>query len=172
MLVVQCRRGSCWYCKPTTRVNDRKLVHVHTGNSRLFYHGDGSLLHPWVGVAIVARKLLYELLCCLSAPDQACSDNGQQFESHMIEQICNILHFRKSRTTLYHVLCDKLFEQFNQTLLDIVTRTAKAVHWAGGLYKKGIPGLLKSVQFLIGYIVYPPSSWHLNDKPGCLPTWA
>ena len=65
---------------------------------------------------IVARKLVDEVFCRFSPPEQLHSDQGRQFESVLIRQICNILKIEKSRTTAYHPQCDGLVERFNRTL--------------------------------------------------------
>ena len=73
----------------------------------------------------VARKLVDEMSCRFSPPEQLHSDQGRQFESGLIKEICNILRIKKTRTSLYHTQCDGLVEQFNRTLLDMLATTTK-----------------------------------------------
>ena len=68
----------------------------------------------------VAQKLVNELFCHLSTPEQLHSDQGSQFDSDLIAEVCKILNIRKSRTTPYHPQCDGLVERFNRTLLDML----------------------------------------------------
>lgn len=73
----------------------------------------------------VAQKLVNELFCRFSTPEQLHSDQGSQFESDLIAEVCKILNIRKSRTTPYHPQCDGLIERFNHTLLDMLATTCK-----------------------------------------------
>ena len=68
----------------------------------------------------VATKLVDEVFCRFSMPEQLHSDQGKQFESKVIEEICKLLHIRKSRTTPYHPQSDGLVERFNRTLLSML----------------------------------------------------
>ena len=47
----------------------------------------------------VATKLVDGLFCRFSPPEQLHSDQGRQFESELIEDICKLLEIRKSRMT-------------------------------------------------------------------------
>ena len=73
----------------------------------------------------VTQKLVNELFCRFSTPEQLHSDQGSQFESDLIAEVCKILNIRKSRTTPYHPQCDGLIERFNRTLLDMLATTCK-----------------------------------------------
>ena len=53
-------------------------------------------------------------------PEQLHSDQGKQFESAVIQEICNLLGIRKTRTSPYHPQCDGLMEQSNRTLVDML----------------------------------------------------
>ena len=48
------------------------------------------------------------------------SDQGRQFESILIAEICKILHIRKTRTTPYHPQEDGMVERFNRTLVNML----------------------------------------------------
>ena len=73
----------------------------------------------------VATKLVDELFCRFSVPEQLHTDQGKQFESHLIEEICGILKISKTRTTAYHPQCDGLVERFNRTLKHMLSTTLK-----------------------------------------------
>ena len=73
----------------------------------------------------VAKKLVDEFFCRFSVPDQLHSDQGKQFESHLISSICELLQVKKSRTTPYHPQSDGLVERFNRTLTTMLATTAK-----------------------------------------------
>ena len=71
----------------------------------------------------VARKLVDEFFCRFSTPEQLHSDQGKQFESELLKEICSILNIVKTRTTAYHPQCDGLVERFNRTLLSMLATT-------------------------------------------------
>ena len=48
------------------------------------------------------------------------SDQGQQFESHIIQELCKLLNIKKSRTTPYHPMGNGTTERFNRTLLKML----------------------------------------------------
>ncbi len=69
----------------------------------------------------VAKNLVDEVFCRFSIPEQLHSDQGRQFESEVIGEICKLLHIRKSRTTPYHPQLDGMVERFNRTLLSMLS---------------------------------------------------
>lgn len=73
----------------------------------------------------VATKLINEFFFRFSPPDQLHSDQGRQFESQLLSEVCRILHIHKSRTTPYHPQSDGMIERFNRTLLDMLATTVK-----------------------------------------------
>ena len=73
-------------------------------------------LFPFPDATTVAKKLVDEFFCCFSVPDKWHSDQGKQFESHLISSICELLQVKKSRTTPCHPQSDGLVERFNRTL--------------------------------------------------------
>ena len=73
----------------------------------------------------VAQKLVDHVFCRLGIPEQLHSDQGKQFESKLVQELCKILKISKTRTTAYHPQCDGLVECFNRTLQDMIaTMTA------------------------------------------------
>ena len=68
----------------------------------------------------VAQKLVDECFCRFSVPEQLHSDQGRQFESTLISEMCKILQIHKTRTTPYHPQSDGMVERFNRTLLSCV----------------------------------------------------
>ena len=69
----------------------------------------------------VAEKLLNEMFFCFSLPDQILSDQGRQFESALIAELCSVLQIEKSRTAPYHPQEDGLVERSNRTLLSMLS---------------------------------------------------
>ena len=61
----------------------------------------------------VANKLVDEVFMRFGIPTQLHSDQGRQFESHLMTEICKLLGIQKSRTTPYHPQSDGMVERFN-----------------------------------------------------------
>ena len=72
----------------------------------------------------VARKLTDEFFFRFSPPEQLHSDQGRNFESAVISEVCKLLGVVKTRTTPYHPQSDSLVERFNRTLLSMLATAA------------------------------------------------
>ena len=46
--------------------------------------------------SVVARKLVDEMFCRFSPPEQLLSDQGHQFESQLMAEVCKLLGIQKS----------------------------------------------------------------------------
>ena len=66
-----------------------------------------------------------EVFLRFSPPEQLHSDQGCQFESTLMAEICKILQIKKTRTTPYHPQCDGLVERFNRTLLSMLATSTE-----------------------------------------------
>ena len=73
----------------------------------------------------VARVLCQEWFFRYSPPEGLHSDQGRQFESQLMHEICRILQIKKSCTSPYHPQCDGGAERFNRTLLNMLAIAAK-----------------------------------------------
>ena len=80
---------------------------------------------PNMEAVTVAAALTNEMFFRFSPPEALHSDQGRQFDGHLIKEICRILQIRKSQTTPYHPQCDGLVERFNRTLLSMLATSAK-----------------------------------------------
>ena len=65
----------------------------------------------------VARKLVSEFFFRFSPPERLHSDQGRNFESAVILDVCKLLGIAKSRTTPYHPQCDGVRRTFQQNTL-------------------------------------------------------
>ena len=70
-----------------------------------------------------ASKLVDKMLCQFSIPEQLHSDQGRQFESSVMQEVCRIFKIHKTRTTSYHLQSDGLIERFNRTLINMLATT-------------------------------------------------
>ena len=75
------------------------------GNSYIMVVGDyfsrwmGAIPIPNQEASTVADRLVDEVFLRFSAPEQLHSDQGCQFESQLIQEVCKLLHITKTRTT-------------------------------------------------------------------------
>jgi len=69
----------------------------------------------------VANILVSKIFSRFGPPMAIHSDQGSNFESNLIHEVCKIMGIHKSRTTAYHPQGDGLVERQNRTLQDILS---------------------------------------------------
>lgn len=67
-----------------------------------------------------AEALYNNFITYYGIPSRIHSDQGANFESKIIKELCNITGMVKSRTTPYHAMGNGMTERFNRTLLDML----------------------------------------------------
>ena len=67
-----------------------------------------------------ARILFDQFIVHYGFPARIHSDQGQNFESNLIKELCSLAGVEKSRTTPYHPMGNGQCERFNQTLLQML----------------------------------------------------
>ena len=68
----------------------------------------------------VARALMTDLFLPFGVPTQLHSDQGREFESRLISELCRAYEINKTRTTPYRPQSDGLVERFNRTILQML----------------------------------------------------
>ena len=92
---------------------------------------DASIVNDEVGYAqalpsknqtskTTARLLFDIFICHYGLPACLHSDQGRNFKSQVIKELCSIANIEKSRTTPYHPMGNGMPERFNQTLLNML----------------------------------------------------
>lgn len=67
-----------------------------------------------------ARVLFDKFIVHYGFPERLHSDQGRNFESNIIKQLCELADIAKSRTTPYHPSGNGMCERFNRTLLQML----------------------------------------------------
>ena len=68
----------------------------------------------------VAEKLVDEFICRFGVPRELHSDQGRNFESLVMSEVCKLLQIEKTRTTPLHPQSDGQVERFNKTLVEML----------------------------------------------------
>ena len=78
-----------------------------------------------------ARVLFENFFVHYSFPARLHADQGRNFESRVIKELCNIAGVKKSRTTSYHAMGNGQTERYNSTLLGMLATLdpAKKSNW-------------------------------------------
>ena len=67
-----------------------------------------------------AEALFNNFITYYGIPSRIHSDQGANFESQIIKELCQITGIKKSRTTSYHAMGNGQCERYNRTLLDML----------------------------------------------------
>ena len=69
----------------------------------------------------VAKIFVEEFVCRFGVPKELHTDQGSNFESNLMKEVCKLLGVKKTRTCPYHPKGDGFVERFNRTLITMVT---------------------------------------------------
>ena len=67
-------------------------------------------------------EALVDIYSRLSVPEETLSDQGTQFISDCMKEVCRLLGVTQFTTTPYHPMCNGLVEKFNGTLKKMLKR--------------------------------------------------
>ncbi|KII62695.1 Retrovirus-related Pol polyprotein [Thelohanellus kitauei] len=73
----------------------------------------------------IAKVIVDEIVCRYGTPESLHSDQGTNFESNLVKEICQLLRITKTRTTPYRPQSDGMVERFNRTFIDMLSKTLK-----------------------------------------------
>ncbi|KAI9553741.1 hypothetical protein GHT06_018990 [Daphnia sinensis] len=68
----------------------------------------------------IAKILVNKIFTKYGSPEVVLTDQGTNFLSSLIEEVCKLFKIRRIRTTAYHPQTDGLVERFNRTLCDML----------------------------------------------------
>ena len=100
----------------------------------------------------IAAVLVDEVICRHGVPLSIHTDQGRDFESTLLKNMCELLEVEKTRTTAYHPESDGLVERLNKTLVTMLRTCVdeEQKNW-DTLLPKILLGYRTSVQTTTGY---------------------
>ena len=84
-----------------------------------------AILVPNQEASTVAEKLIVEVFLRFSPPEQLHSDQGCQSKSNLVREVCKLFHINDTSATPCHPQCDRLVEQFNHMLLNMLATSTE-----------------------------------------------
>ena len=70
---------------------------------------------------VVAKAFVEEFACRYGIPPELHTDQGRNFESQLLKEVCRLLEIRKTRTPPLRPQSDGMVERFNRTLVQQLT---------------------------------------------------
>ena len=99
---------------------------------------------------------IYSRLC---VPEEILSDQGTQFISDCMKEVCRLLEVTQSTTTPYHPMCNGLVEKFNGTLKKMLKRLCNEKPKKWHRHINALPFAYREV-----YFVPLPCTLHLRKN--------
>ena len=82
---------------------------------------------------VVANTLWEQFLIHCGFPEKIMSDQGNNFESKLISELCHLAQVKKLHTTPYRPESNGACERFNHTLISMIARVVN--HWKVDPYR-------------------------------------
>ncbi|GFR63927.1 Gypsy retrotransposon integrase-like protein 1 [Elysia marginata] len=79
-----------------------------------------------IDIETVAEALV-DIYSRLGVPEEVLSDQGTQFMSNCMKEVCRLLGIKQEAMTPYHPMCNGLVERFNATLKTCLRRLCSSV---------------------------------------------
>ena len=73
----------------------------------------------------IARLLVEGVICRHGAPAELLSDQGANFMSELVAEVCALFAVKKVNTSGYHTQTNGLCERFNNTLIQMLAKTGE-----------------------------------------------
>ena len=91
--------------------------------------------------ATTAARFRDNFICLYGVPERIHSDQGRNFESAVVNELCRLFGIQKSHTTTYHPQGNSITERFNRSLIQLLLSFQHSMrkHW---------PSLLRRVCFI------------------------
>ena len=70
----------------------------------------------------IAERIVLDFICRFGAPLELHSDQGKNFTSVLLKEVCRLLEITKTQTSSYHPAGNGLVERFNRTLADMLRK--------------------------------------------------
>ena len=83
---------------------------------------------PNMEAQTVAQIIVNEVICRFGVRRVIHSDQGRQYESQLMSEVCKLLQIQKTRTTPYHPHSDGMVERFNKTLATMLSAYVSENH--------------------------------------------
>ena len=77
----------------------------------------------------IVKILQDKVFTLVGPPQQLHSDQGQNFESHILSELCKAFQVTKSHTTPYYPMGDGLVERMNRSLLNLLQTFTQQGDW-------------------------------------------
>ena len=111
----------------------------------------------------VAKVLYKRFIVVFSMPAKLMSDQGANFTSALVEELCAMFRIQKCQTTTYHLQCNRQVKHFQQTLFRMIGKLAsdKKAQW-----EQHLPELLQAYNSTRSAITgYSPPLFDVWEAP-------
>ncbi len=98
--------------------------------------------------ATIAEPLVHQFISRFGCPLEIHTDQGRNFESQLLAEMCRVLNVRKTRITPYHPSSNRLVERFNKTMARMIKSFIEANPTNWDLYVPLLTAAYRSTKHL------------------------